>query len=681
MHKAPQAPKAMTKPHNLSIHGDTRVDNYFWLKDRENPEVIKYLEAENKFTAESMKDVKGLEEELFKDMKSRIKEDESSFPVKKGNYYYQVRYEVGAQYPLYTRTHIASHTEEVLLNIPEMAKGHNFYQNTSPKISPNEEWMAYGVDTVGRRFYTVSVKNLKSGEVLSHQIKDITPNFVWAADNQHLFYAKQNPDTLRSEKIFRFDIKTGKEEMVYFEADEIFSAYVYKSLSEKFIFIGSASTLTSEVHFLDAHIPLQKPRLFLKRKQGHEYSVTDGVDKFYILSNDGATNFRVFETSVYDTDRQFWKEIIPHNPKSLLQDMTVFEHYIALEQRENGLTHIRIYDRHGKNPYSIPFTDQSYLASIGDNREYQSHTLRYNFESLRLPDSIYDFNMKSHTQELKKVREVPNYNAEKYVAERVMIESHDGVKVPVSILRKKDFHFDSSSGLLIYGYGSYGATMEPWFHSDIFSLVDRGFVYAIAHIRGGSEMGREWFDTGRQMHKKNTFLDFIACTEGLLKMRYASPKRVFAMGGSAGGLLMGAITNMRPDLYTGIVAQVPFVDVVTTMLDETIPLTTGEYEQWGNPNETEAYKYILSYSPYDNVVDAKYPNMLITTGLHDSQVQYWEPAKWVAKLRDHNKGNSLILMKTNMDAGHGGASGRFERLREEATEMAFILMIDKAHQH
>jgi len=678
MHKSPQDyPKPEKKSVTLEKHGDTRRDDYFWLRERENPNVIAHLNAENHYTAEMMKPVKSLEEKLFQEMKGRIKEDESSPLVKDDDYYYQVRFEPGQQYPLYVRrkgSPMAS--EEILLNVPELAKGHSFYETTGPRMSPNHEIMAYAVDTVGRRFFTIYFKDLKSGKMLPDKIENVRPNLVWAADNETVFYSEQHPETLRSEKIYRYNLKTHKKDLIYYEKDETFSVVVYKSLSDKFIYIGSQSTLTTEVMYLEADKPFGTFKVFTPRERGHEYSVTDGADRFYIVSNKNAKNYKLMTAELGHTNIREWKELIPHRDDVYLQDVTVFKNFLALDERKNGLTQVSVTDRNGKNAYDIPFADESFMAGVGDNREFDSEWLRFDYESMRVPSSVFDFNMKTHEQKLVKVREVPNYNQDLYRTERVFFTVRDGAKVPVSLIMRKDLPKDGKAPMLIYGYGSYGANMDPWFSSDVFSLLDRGFVFAKAHIRGGSEMGRDWYDNGRTMKKKNTFFDFIDCTEALIKDKYADPHRIYAMGGSAGGLLMGAIMNFRPDLYKGVVAQVPFVDVITTMLDETIPLTTSEYDEWGNPNEKPAYDYIKSYSPYDNVKDDKYPNTLVTTGLHDSQVQYWEPAKWVAKLREHNKGDSLILLKTDMESGHGGASGRFDQLKDTATEYAFILMID-----
>nr|BFD68302.1 oligopeptidase B [Bdellovibrio sp. HAGR004] len=661
----------------LSKHGDVRMDDYFWLRERENPKVVDYLKKENAYTESMMKPAKELEEKIFQELKGRVKEDESFVPAKDGEYYYSARYEVGQQYPLHTR-HKGSPQgpEEILINVPELAKGHSFFSSTGPRMSPNQQMMAYAVDTVGRRFYTIYFKDLKTGKTLPEKIENVTGNLAWANDNETIFYSEQHPETLRTEKIYRYNLKTHKKDLIYHEKDDTFSVYVYKALSEKYIYITSYSTLTTEVQFLPADKPQEKFKVFNPRERAHEYSVTDGGDKFYIISNKNAPNYKLMVADPAHTDEKHWKELIPHRKDVYLESVTVFKNFIALDERKNGLTQVRIADRDAQNPYELTFADPSYLASVGDNREYDTDWLRYNYESMRLPDSVYDLNVKTKEQVLKKTKEVPNYNPELYKTERVFLTVRDGIKVPVSLIMKKDFKKDSSGSMLVYGYGSYGANMDPWFSSSVFSLVDRGFVFAKAHIRGGSEMGRHWYDQGRTHNKMNTFFDFIDVTEALIKDGYAKPEHTFAMGGSAGGLLMGAVMNLRPDLYKGIVAQVPFVDVISTMLDESIPLTTSEYDQWGNPNVKEDYEYIRKYSPYDNVKDQAYPNVLVTTGFHDSQVQYWEPAKWVPKLREHNKGTSMILLKTDMESGHGGASGRFDSLKETATEYAFILMVN-----
>ncbi|WII72842.1 S9 family peptidase [Bdellovibrio sp. 22V] len=679
MHKSPlQYPHPEKKPVTLTKHGDVRTDDYFWLREREDQKVIAHLTAENLYTAEMMAPVKELEQKIFQELKSRVKEDESTAPVKWDDFYYSARYEVGQQYPLFVRQkHTTKAPEEILLNGPELAKGHPFFETTGPRVSPNHKMMAFGMDTVGRRFYTLHFKDLTTGQTLPEKIENVTGNLEWADDNETIFYTQQNPETLRWEKVFRYNIKTKQTDLIYEEKDETFSVYVNTSLSGKYIYITSFSTLTTEVQYLESNKPHGKFKLFAPREREHEYSVEDGEDIFYVRTNKNAKNYKLMTAKAGHTNVSEWKEFIPHRSDTYLEDVTVFKDYLVLDERKNGLTQIQILDREGKNSFYIPFADESYLAHVGNNKEYKTEWVRYNYESMRLPPSVYDFNMKTHLQELKKVREVPNYNPELYKTERMFFTARDGTKVPVSMVMKKEHKLDGTAPVLVYGYGSYGANMDPDFSSSVFSLVDRGFVFALAHIRGGSEMGRDWYDHGRTMNKKNTFFDFIDVTEALIKNKYANPHRVYAMGGSAGGLLMGSIMNLRPDLYRGIVAQVPFVDVITTMLDDTIPLTTSEYDEWGNPNEKAAYDYIKTYSPYDNVKDMKYPNTLVTTGLHDSQVQYWEPAKWVAKLREHNTGDSMILLKTDMESGHGGASGRFDALKDTATEYAFILMVDK----
>jgi Protease II len=678
MHKTVHYPQPERIPHSLSKFEDVRQDDYFWMRERENPKVLNHLKAENAYTEEMMKPVKEFETTLFNELKSRVKEDESSVPFLRAGFYYYYRYETGKQYPVYYRKKGSLEgKEETILDVNELAKGHNFFECSGPIMSPNQEWMAYAADTTGRRFYTIHFKNLITGQTSKHTIKDVTANVTWAADNKTVFYTAQNHKTLRAERTFRHNIESHMSEAVYFEKDETFSTYVYTSLSKKYIFILSRSTLTNEVRYLPSDQPTGEFKVFTPRVREHEYSVLDGVDTFYVITNkDGAKNNKIMTAKPGHTNEKDWKELVPHRADVLLEDFTVFKHHIILGERANGLTQLAIRDRDGKNEFLIPFPDQSYMASEGNNAEYDTNTFRYDYESMRLPESTFDINLKTHEQKLVRTKEIPNFDSSKYKADRMFITVRDGTKVPVSMLTKKDFKPGDKAPMLVYGYGSYGANMDPWFSSAILSLVDRGFVFVRAHIRGGSEMGRHWYDTGRTLSKKNTFFDFIDATEGLVAKGYGTKGHLYAMGGSAGGLLMGAVMNLRPDLYKGVVAQVPFVDVISTMLDDTIPLTTGEYDEWGNPNEKQYYDYIRTYSPYDNVVKAAYPNTLVTTGFHDSQVQYWEPAKWVAKLRDNNTGSSMILLKTELEAGHGGASGRFDRLKEVATEYAFILMIE-----
>lgn len=679
MHKySNDFPQTEKHPVKLEKHGDIRIDDYFWLKNREDQKVVTHLKQEAAYADKVLAENKELENKIFEELKMRTKEDESSVPVKKGDYYYYTRYDKGSQYPIVARKYKSLNApEEIILDENKLAEGQSFCEVADYMISPNHQILAYVVDFVGRRKYNLHFKDLKTGKLLEQKIEEITPDVVWAADNKTLFYVKQDADTLRADTVYKYNLDSGKSEKIYFEKDETFSVSLHDSLTDKFIYLRIDSTLTSETRYIHADKPNEAFKIFSARHREHDYMVTDGDDGFYILSNKNAKNYKILKTDFSHTDEKNWKEIIAHDPKVYIQRIVVFKNYLALEERFNGLSRIRILDKNLKKSHSIAFPDPAYVADIGHNVEYASDILRYDYQSMRIPTSVYDFDMNTHQQVLMKQSEVPTYDSNKYVIERIFIKVRDGAEVPVSILRSKNTPQDGTAPMLVYGYGSYGMSMDAWFSQSRFSLIDRGFVYAMAHIRGGSEMGREWYDMGRTENKKNTFYDFIDVTEALIQKKYAHPKRVFAMGGSAGGLLMGAITNMRPDLFKGIVAQVPFVDVLTSMLDETLPLTTGEYDEWGNPNEKKYYDYIKSYSPYDNVAKVAYPHILATTGFHDSQVQYWEPAKWVAKIRDNRTNNNLVLFKIDMDSGHGGASGRFDSLKETATEYSFILMSDK----
>lgn len=667
-------PTAAQKPHQMEKHGDVRNDPYFWLKNREDSEVINHLKKENDYAKSMLADTKSLQETLFKEMRGRIKEDDTSVPIKKGDYFYQNKTETGKQYAIYIRRHLSLDApEEVLIDGNKDASGKSFYSSTGPIMSTSHQLMAYGTDTVGRRFYDFEFKDLKTGKKLPHRILQVTSNLVWANDNETVFYTKQDPKTLRSNQIYRFNTKTGKVDLVFEENDETFYAGLSKGLTDKFIYIYSGSTLSTEVRFLDADKPLSDFKILQKREHDHEYSVSESETEFFIRTNWKGKNFRLMKTSFAKTEKENWKEVIPHRADVYLQDADVYEKFIATNEKVKGLNQLFLYDRKNMQKTQIPFSDQSYAAGFGGNAEFKTDIIRYDYSSMRQPPSVFDYNYVTKQTTLRKQREVPGFNPDLYKVERVFIPARDGKKVPISILMKKDFVADGSRPLLIYGYGSYGANLDAGFSSNVYSLVDRGFVFVRAHIRGGSDLGREWYDLGRTNHKMNTFYDFIDATEWLIKQKYTSPQKVFAMGGSAGGLLMGAISNLRPDLYRGIVAQVPFVDVLTTMLDDSIPLTTGEYDEWGNPNVKKDYNYIKQYSPYDQVKAQAYPDFFVSTGLHDSQVQYWEPAKWVLKLRDMKTNNAEILFRINMDAGHGGASGRFDILKEIAEEYAFIL--------
>ncbi len=671
----PAAPIAAQKEHKLEKHGDVRIDEYFWMKDRKNPEVIKYLNAENTFLKNSLKTTEILQKTLFSEMKSRIKQDDSTYPLKDGTFYYYTRFEKSKQYPIYARKNSAG-KEEILFNVNTLARGKTFY-SASYTASPDHNLAAYTFDITGRRFYNIKFKDFRTGKFLPDEIKSVTGNVAWANDNSTLFFVKQDPDTLRWFQVYRYSLNTHKAELVYEEKQDTFEVSLQSTLAEKNIFINSNSTLSSETRIIPADQPLKAPQLLFPREKNHEFSVNEDDTYFYILSNKNAKDFQIFRTPISNPsfkDAEVW---LAHREGIHIDSFAIFKNYVTLAIRENGLTQLEVINKETKATSKINFEDPAYTVEIGANAEYNSDSVRYVYNSMRSPASVYEYNFITKTSKLLKAKDVPTYNADNYRSERFFANSRDGRKVPISVLVHKNTKIDGSAPLLIYGYGSYGSTSDPWFNSSVFSLVDRGYVFAIAHIRGGGEMGRYWTDEGRILNKKNTFFDFIDCTEFLIEKKYADPKKVFAMGGSAGGLLMGAIANYRPDLYRGIVAEVPFVDVVTTMLDDTIPLTTAEYDEWGNPNEKIYYDYIKSYSPYDNVTKQAYPNMLITTGLHDSQVQYWEPAKWAARLRMKNTSDSLIFLKTDMEAGHGGKTGRFDQLKDDALEYAFILEMEK----
>ncbi len=676
--KKPQPPVAKKIPKELTIHGDTRVDNYFWIRERENPEVIDYLNAENAYTDSVMAHTKNLQKKLFDEIVGRIKKDDSSVPYKKNGYFYYVRYEKGGEYPIYCRKKGSMDAEEeIMLNVNEMAKGYAYYQVVGLNVSEDNKLLAFGVDTVSRRKYTIYVKNLETGELLPDKISITTGGSTWSNDNKTLYYTTKDPETLRSNKIFRHTLGSEQknDKLIFEEIDETYDTYVYKTKSKKFLMIGSSSTLSTEYRFADANADNPEFKVFQPRERDLEYNVYHFKDKFYVLTNLEAKNFRLMETPDTKTEKENWKEVISHRTDVLLEDMDIFQNYLVLSERKNGLNQIRVINQTDKSDYYIDFGEETYSAWTTTNLDFDTEILRYGYTSLTTPTSTYDFNMKTKEKTLLKQAEVlGDFDPANYEAKRLYATASDGTKIPISLVYRKDkFKQDGNSPCLQYAYGSYGYSMDPYFSSVRLSLLDRGFVYAIAHVRGGQEMGRQWYEDGKLLKKKNTFTDFIACSEYLIEQKYTNPDKLFAMGGSAGGLLMGAIANMRPDLYKGIIAQVPWVDVVTTMLDASIPLTTSEYDEWGNPNNKEYYDYMLSYSPYDNVKAQNYPNMLVTTGLHDSQVQYFEPTKWVAKLRDMKTDDNLLLLTINMDTGHGGASGRFKRYEETALEYAFML--------
>ncbi|MDC7998209.1 S9 family peptidase [Gilvibacter sediminis] len=676
-------PTADKKPKNLEIHGDVRVDNYYWLNDREDEEVIDYLERENDYFEKMTAHTKTFQEELFQEMKGRIKEDDASVPYFYNGYYYVTRYETGKDYPIYTRKKGSLDAEEeVLFDVNEMAEGYPYYNLRGINVSPNNKMVAFGVDTVSRRNYTIYVKNLETGEILDEAIPMTTAGSEWANDNETLFFTGKDPVTLRSDKIYRHKLGDDPTNptLVFTEEDDTFYTYVYKTKSDDYMMIGSTSTLTSEFQYLDANDPTGDFQPIQPRERGLEYYVSHFGDHFYILTNkDGAKNYKLMKTPVSKTSKENWEEVIAHNDAVLLEDIDIFKDYLVVSERSEGLNKLKIIP--WANPdqaYYLPFESETYTAYTTQNVDFNTEVLRYGYNSMTTPASVIDFNMTTKESTVMKETEVlgGKFNKDNYASERVWATAADGTKIPISLVYRKGMEKNGKNPVLQYAYGSYGSTTDPRFSTTRLSLLDRGFIYAIAHIRGGQYMGRQWYEDGKMFEKKNTFTDFIDCSKFLIEAGYTSSDHLYAYGGSAGGLLMGAIVNMAPELYNGVIAAVPFVDVVTTMLDDSIPLTTGEYDEWGNPNNKDSYDYMLSYSPYDQVSAQQYPNMLVTTGLHDSQVQYWEPAKWVAKLREMKTDDNVLLLNTNMDAGHGGASGRFEALKEVARNWAFLFDLE-----
>ncbi len=751
------------RPRRLEKHGDVRVDDYYWLRERDNPEVRAYLEAENAYVREALAHTAAFEDRLFEEIKGRIKQTDMSVPYRDGAYLYYRRYEESREYEIHCRRRVepvgapggralgggeadreagngggnttpdssvadaAASGEQVILDVNRVAAGHAFCQVASRPVSPDGRLLAYAVDTVGRRQYTIRIRDLDAGEDLPDVIPDVTPNVAWAADSETLLYARYDPTTLRPRRILRHRLgdDPADDRLVHEETDDTFSCGVWPSRSKRYLLIGSFQTLTNEFQYLDAADPEAPPKTFLPRRRGHEYEIDHYRGRFTIRTNAGARNFRLLETDDDRPERTAWRELIPHRDDVLVEGFELFRDHLVVAERHAGLTRIRVrpWRGGGVDPgggmdagggHHIAFAEAAYAVSIDTNREPETTTLRFRYSSLTTPPSVYDYDMETRARKLLKREEVlGDFDPARYETERLFATAPDGVRVPISLVRRRRAPQDgggSQAGapapdtgslpdsrvphdgsaapaapgapaagdgpapLLLYGYGAYGISMEPTFRSARLSLLDRGFTYAIAHVRGGEELGRRWYDDGKLRRKKNTFADFIACAEHLVSASCTAPERLFAMGGSAGGLLMGAVVNLRPELFRGVVAQVPFVDVVTTMLDESIPLTTGEYDEWGNPNEPDDYAYIRSYSPYDNMEPVTWPHLLVMTGLHDSQVQYWEPAKWVARRRAlQPEDGRRLLLKTNMDAGHGGASGRFRQYREIALQYAFLL--------
>jgi len=671
------APVAKVVPHRLEMHGHIRTDNYYWLRERDNPEVIAYLEAENAYTEAVMAHTEALRETLYQEILGRIKQTDLSVPFLHNGYYYYSKTEEGKDYPIYARKKGSLEAvEEILVDVNQLAEGHGFTSVGRPAVSTGNEIIAFAHDTVGRRFYTIRFKNLTTGELLPDEIPGSTGNVAWANDNRTLFYARQDPETLRSYQIYRHVLGTeaAQDELVYQEDDVEFSCYVWKTKTEQYIIIGSSQTLSNEYRFLKADDPGGEFALFLPRERNHEYTIDHFGDHFYIATNDGAENFRLMRTPVDTTAKDRWEEVIPHRDDVLLEGFDVFRDHLVVMERRDGLLQMRVRTWLGDEDYYLDFGEPAYAAYPSSNPEIDTRILRYNYTSLTTPGSVYDYDMTTRERTLLKREEVlGGYDPADYVTERLYARARDGTRIPISIVYRRGLEKNRRNPLLLYGYGSYGSSMDASFSSVRLSLLDRGFAYAIAHVRGGMEMGRRWYEDGKLLKKKNTFTDFIDVAQYLIVEGYTTPAVLFAQGGSAGGLLMGAVVNMRPELFRGVIAAVPWVDVVTTMLDASIPLTTSEYDEWGNPNEEQYYRYMLSYSPYDQVKAKAYPNMLVTTGLHDSQVQYFEPAKWVAKLRAMKTDRNRLLLKTNMEAGHGGASGRYRRYRDIAFQYAFML--------
>ena len=675
--KEPIAEKIEKK---LSIHGDTRIDEYYWLNQRGDKKVIDYLNAENSYRDLYMKDYKGLEEELFQEIKSRIKEDDSSVPYLDNGYYYYTRYEKGKKYPIYCRKKgNLEAKEEVLIDANIMSEGYDYFRVGDIEISPDDKVMAYSIDTLSRRIYTIYFMNLETREVHKENIKNTSGSITWANNSKTLFYNLKDIETLRTDRVMMHNLNSNStDKEIFFEEDETFSVYSYKTKNDKYIIIGSSATLSQEYRYVSADSPNKDFKIFQKRVNGLEYSIDHFDGKWFIRTNkDKATNFKLMICDENRTNKENWKDYISHRQDVLLEDIDLFNNHLVITERKTGLRRIEIRPWKGGNSHYIEFEDEAYSLYSSTNLETNTNKFRFSYSSMTTPNSVIEYDMNSKEKIILKETEVlgGKFDKNNYVSLRVWAPARDGKKIPISLVYRKDMYKNGENPLLLYGYGSYGITNNASFSSVRLSLLDRGFVYAIAHIRGSQYLGREWYDDGKMFKKKNTFYDFIDSGKFLIKEGYSNDEKLFAMGGSAGGLLMGAVVNMEPKLFRGIVAGVPFVDVITTMLDEDIPLTTFEYDEWGNPNNKDSYDYMLSYSPYDQVEEKEYPAIFITTGYHDSQVQYFEPAKWIARLRDRRTNNEPLLMYCNMDAGHGGASGRFEAYKETAMEYAFFISL------
>jgi oligopeptidase B len=678
--KTPQPPVAQRIEKQMILHGDTRIDFYYWMNERENPAVVEYLSAENEYLEKSLSHTEALQDSLFNEMRSRIKEDESSAPYFHNGYHYYTRYEVGSEYPVYCRRKETMNApEEILLNVSEMAQKYSYFRVGDYSVSPNNQLIAYTVDTLGRRQHTLFVKNLIDGSTEPSSVAYGAGDVEWANDNQTLFFTTIDPSTLRYTRVFRYNINDKEPIEVYYENDETFYYMgVGKTTDGKYLTISPESTLSNEVLILDANNPSGEFRPIQPRQKDLLYYVEHSNGTFFMLTNYQAQNFRLMKTSAEATTLNNWKEVIPHRNEVLLESMVILNDYLVLLESSRALPNIRVINRNTFQEQFIPLNEEVYDLGFHVNSQPDAEVVRYTYTSLTTPWTVLEYDI--NKQESKTIWQetiLGGFDMSRYETKRIFVEARDGAGIPVSLVYKKGMERDGTNPVYQYSYGSYGSSSYPVFDGTLVSLLDRGFIYALAHIRGGQDLGRQWYEDGKLLKKINTFNDFIDVSEYLIAENYTNPELLFAGGGSAGGLLMGAVANMRPDLYKGIVAAVPFVDIVTTMLDESIPLTTAEYDEWGNPNIPEYYHYMLSYSPYDQVSAQEYPNILVTTGLYDSQVQYWEPAKWVAKLRHHNTSTNKIFLQTNMEAGHGGASGRFQSLRELALEYAFLLDLAK----
>lgn len=691
-HLSLEAPVAKKIPKELTVHDDTRIDNYFWMRlsdeqknaetpDAQTQDVLDYLNAENDYLSKAMAHTTELQDKLYNEIVGRIKKDDQSVPVNDNGYSYYTRFEEGDDYALYCRKKLEEGAqEEIMLNGPEMAEGHAYYGFGGRSVSPNNKMLAFAIDTVSRRQYTIYFKNLETGELLEDKLSNTGGSATWANDGKTVFYTTKDPQTLRQNKIVKHVIGTDQSEdvVVYEEKDDTFRCGVGKTKSDAYLVIGSFQTLSTEFRVLDANTPDGEWKVIQPREKNLEYTLDHFEDHFYIRTNKDAKNFKLVKTPVNKTEKEHWVDVIPHRENVFFQGMDLFQNYLVAEERKEGLRTIRVMKWDGTDDHYIQFNDPAYFAATTSNLDFDTDVLRFMYSSLTTPMSTFEYNMTDKSQELLKQTEVVDdaFKVENYTSERLFATATDGTKVPVSLVYKKGVEKNGKNPLLLYAYGSYGNSMEPTFSSTRLSLLDRGFIYAIAHIRGGQEMGRDWYEDGKLLKKKNTFTDFIDVGQFLIDENFTNSNQLYAYGGSAGGLLMGAVLNMQPDMWNGVVAAVPFVDVVSTMLDETIPLTTFEFDEWGNPKNKEYYNYMKSYSPYDNVEAKDYPNILITTGYWDSQVQYWEPAKWIAKLRELKTDDNLLIMECNMETGHGGASGRFERYKTQALTYAFLLDLE-----